>query len=194
MKGGGLEREVELPARAGPARFGSIPAPRPLLMFEQLAGQARIGAATQRGCTSERSRGGEHACHGDMMVNHRYEPVNQISLRPRGLFRSCPSAPHGRERPRSSQPRGTSSPIPIGGRSRRHTPSSVPDGLCRWRACMPDAVPGQATSTGRDRRPCHRRGVRPSEQRCVGHTTPRGWRRHYRSWPACRAKRRPQIG
>ena len=90
MKAWNSNERVELPAPAGPARFGSIPTPRPLLMFEQLAGQARIGAATQRGCTSERSRGGEDACHRDMMVNHRYEPVNQISLRPRGLFRSCP--------------------------------------------------------------------------------------------------------
>ena len=54
---------VELPAPAGPAGFGRFPTPRPLLLIERLAGQTRIDAKAQRGCTSERLRGGEVACH-----------------------------------------------------------------------------------------------------------------------------------
>ena len=39
-------------ARVGPAGIGRFPTPRPLLMIERLAGQARIGAKARRGCTS----------------------------------------------------------------------------------------------------------------------------------------------
>ena len=54
---------VELPAHVGPAGFGRFPTSRPQLMIERLARKARIDAKAQRGCTSERLRGGEDACH-----------------------------------------------------------------------------------------------------------------------------------
>jgi len=84
-----LERRIELPAHAGPARFGRFLAPEPLFMIEPLAGKARVGVSTQRGFVSERSRAGERACHRDTMVRHRRRPVNQIYRRPR-LPRSHP--------------------------------------------------------------------------------------------------------